>query len=58
VQALALAIGLGLPAIVAGGVASIDDLVALRDVGAEAAVVGRAALEGRLDLAAAITSFG
>ena len=58
VHALSLAVRLELPAIVAGGVASIDDLVALRDVGAEAAVVGRAALEGSLDLAAAIASFG
>ena len=33
VHALALAVRLELPAIVAGGVASIDDLVALRDVG-------------------------
>ena len=43
---------LGLPAIAAGGIGSIDDLVAVRDAGAEGAVVGRAALEGRLDLAA------
>ena len=57
VHALALAVRLELPSIVAGGVASIDDLAALRDVGAEAAVVGRAALEGSLDLAAAIASF-
>ena len=47
---------LGLRAIVAGGIASIDDLVALRDAGAEGAVVGRAALEGRLDLSEAIAS--
>jgi phosphoribosylformimino-5-aminoimidazole carboxamide ribotide isomerase len=55
-RALAMAVELGLAAIVAGGIASIDDLVTLRDAGAEAAVVGRAALEGRLDLAEAITS--
>ena len=36
VHALALAVRLGLPAIAAGGVASMDDLVALRDAGAEA----------------------
>ena len=44
-------VGLGLPAIVAGGIA-IDRRPAspLRDAGAEGAVVGRAALEGRLDL--------
>jgi phosphoribosylformimino-5-aminoimidazole carboxamide ribonucleotide (ProFAR) isomerase len=55
-HALAMAVELGLPAMVAGGIASIDDLVALRDAGAEAAVVGRAALEGRLDLGSAIAS--
>ena len=53
---LAIAVELGLRAIVAGGIASIEDLVTLRDGGAEAAVVGRAALEGRLDLSAAIAS--
>jgi phosphoribosylformimino-5-aminoimidazole carboxamide ribotide isomerase len=52
---LAMAVELGLRAIVAGGIASIDDLVTLRDGGAEAAVVGRAALERRLDLSEAIT---
>jgi len=56
VRALAVAVEIGLPTIVAGGIASVDDLVALRDAGAEAAVVGRAALEGRLDLSAAIAS--
>ena len=56
-RALAIAVELDLPAIVAGGIASIDDLGALRDAGAVGAVVGRAALENRLDLAAAISSF-
>jgi phosphoribosyl isomerase A len=56
VQALAVAVELGLPAIVGGGIASIDDLLTLRDAGAEGAVVGRAALEGRLDLDLAIKS--
>ena len=56
VDALALAVALGLPAIVAGGIASVDDLVVVRDAGAEGAVVGRAALEGRLDLSAAIAA--
>ena len=55
-DALAMAVDLGLRAIVAGGIASIDDLVALRNAGAEGAVVGRAALEGRLDLSEAIAS--
>jgi phosphoribosylformimino-5-aminoimidazole carboxamide ribonucleotide (ProFAR) isomerase len=44
----------GRPVLAAGGVASIEDLRALRRVGAAGAVVGRAALEGGLDLAAAL----
>jgi phosphoribosylformimino-5-aminoimidazole carboxamide ribotide isomerase/phosphoribosylanthranilate isomerase len=56
VGALAIAVGLGLPAISAGGIASVDDLTAVRDAGAEGAIVGRAALEGRLDLTLAIVS--
>jgi phosphoribosylanthranilate isomerase len=55
-DALAIAVELGIRAIVAGGIASIDDLVTLKNDGAEAAVVGRAALEGRIDLSAAIAS--
>jgi len=41
---------LGLPVIVAGGVAGIGDLEALRDAGAEGAIIGRALLDGSLDL--------
>jgi len=55
-HALAMAVELGLRAIVAGGIASIDDLMTLDGRGAEAAVVGRAALEGRLDLSEAIAT--
>lgn len=44
----------GLPVLAAGGVRSIDDLEALREAGATGAVVGRSALEGSLDLAAAL----
>jgi phosphoribosylformimino-5-aminoimidazole carboxamide ribonucleotide (ProFAR) isomerase len=44
---------LGRPWIVAGGIASIDDLRDVADAGAEGAVVGSAALEGTLDLRAA-----
>jgi phosphoribosylformimino-5-aminoimidazole carboxamide ribonucleotide (ProFAR) isomerase len=43
----------GVATMAAGGVASIADLQALRDAGAAGAVVGRAALEGSLDLSAA-----
>ena len=43
----------GLPMIAAGGIGSLEDLRAVRDAGAGAAVVGRAALLGDLDLPAA-----
>jgi phosphoribosylformimino-5-aminoimidazole carboxamide ribotide isomerase len=41
---------LGLPVIVAGGIASADDVRGLRDAGAEGAIIGRALLDGTLDL--------
>lgn len=44
----------GKPVLAAGGIASIDDLRAVRRAGAVGAVVGRAALDGGLDLAAAL----
>ena len=44
----------GRPTLAAGGIRSLDDLRALRDAGAAGAVVGRAALEGRLALDAAL----
>jgi phosphoribosylformimino-5-aminoimidazole carboxamide ribonucleotide (ProFAR) isomerase len=56
VVALAVAVGLGLAAIAAGGIASVGDLEAVRGAGAEGAIVGRAALEGALDLKLAISS--
>ncbi len=56
VRALEIAVGLGLPAIAAGGIASVHDLAAVRDAGAEGVIVGRAVLEGRLDLTLAIAS--
>jgi phosphoribosylformimino-5-aminoimidazole carboxamide ribotide isomerase len=40
----------GLPVLAAGGIRSDDDLAALERAGAEGAIVGRALLEGRLDL--------
>jgi len=40
--------------IASGGVASIDDLRRVRDMGCAGAIVGRALYEGHLDLAAAI----
>jgi len=41
---------LGVPILVAGGVASYTDLEAIRDAGAEGAIVGRALLEGKIEL--------
>jgi phosphoribosylformimino-5-aminoimidazole carboxamide ribotide isomerase len=43
----------GLPVIAAGGISSLDDLVAVRDAGCEAAVAGSALLRGRFTLAEA-----
>jgi phosphoribosyl isomerase A len=37
----------GLPVIAAGGISSIDDLIAVRELGCEAAVAGSALLAGR-----------
>ncbi len=45
---------LGVPVMAAGGVGSYQDLERLRAAGAEAAIVGRALLEGTLDLPRAI----
>lgn len=45
---------LGVPVLVAGGIATYRDLERLRDAGAAGAIVGRALLEGRLDLRRAI----
>lgn len=54
--ALAGMVAFGRPVIIAGGLATTDDLVAVRNAGAEGAIVGRAALEGGLDLAKAIAT--
>ena len=50
---LALVVAAGRPTVAAGGISSIEDLRAVADAGAEAAVVGRALTDGRLDPAAA-----
>ena len=54
---LAVMVTSGCPVIASGGIASDDDIAAVRETGAVGAIVGRAALEGRFDLAAAIASF-
>jgi phosphoribosylformimino-5-aminoimidazole carboxamide ribotide isomerase len=46
----------GLPVLAAGGIASIDDLVALRALGCEGAVTGSALLAGRFTLPDALTA--
>ena len=45
---------LGVPVLVAGGVASYADLEAIRDAGAEGAIVGRALLQGKIELGPAL----
>jgi len=51
------AIGLGRGAIVAsGGIGSVEDLVAARDLGCSGAIVGRALYEGRFTVAEAIAA--
>jgi len=46
-----LAAHVDIPIVASGGVASVDDIVALRDAGADAVVVGSALYEGRFTLA-------
>ena len=46
----------GLPVIAAGGVASLDDLLALRDAGCEGAVAGSALWRGRFTLPEALAA--
>jgi len=48
---------LGVPVLVAGGVATYADLEAIRDAGAEGAIVGRALLEGKIELGPALALF-
>jgi phosphoribosylformimino-5-aminoimidazole carboxamide ribotide isomerase len=47
----------GLPVLAAGGISSVADLVALRELGCEGAVVGSALLAGRFTLADALADF-
>jgi phosphoribosylformimino-5-aminoimidazole carboxamide ribotide isomerase len=51
---LADVLGAGLPVLAAGGIATLDDLVALRALGCEGAVVGSALWSGRFTLAEAL----
>jgi phosphoribosylformimino-5-aminoimidazole carboxamide ribotide isomerase len=45
---------LRVPVLVAGGVATYADLEAIRDAGAEGAIVGRALLEGKIEIGPAL----
>jgi phosphoribosylformimino-5-aminoimidazole carboxamide ribotide isomerase len=56
-ELLGALVGRGRGAVIAsGGVASIADLLATRAAGCEAAIVGRAIYEGRLDIGAALAA--
>ena len=57
-ELLAEVLAAGLPVIAAGGVASVDDLRALRDLGCEGAVAGSALWQGRFTLAEAVSLDG
>lgn len=48
-------LGAGLPVVAAGGISSLDDLRALRDLGCEGAVAGSALWLGRFELADAVS---
>ena len=48
----------GLPVLAAGGIASLEDLAALRDLGCEGAVVGSALWSGRFSLPEALAYCG
>ena len=52
---LAEVLGAGLPVIAAGGISSLDDLRALRELGCEGAVAGSALWLGRFALADAVS---
>ena len=54
VELLAEVLLAGLPVIAAGGISSIEDLLAVRDLGCEAAVAGSALLAGRFTVAEAL----
>ena len=56
VELLAEVLRAGLPVIAAGGISSIDDLIAVRDLGCEAAVAGSALLAGRFTLPEALAA--
>jgi phosphoribosylformimino-5-aminoimidazole carboxamide ribotide isomerase len=54
----ALANAVSIPVIASGGVSSLEDLIALRDCGADlnGAISGRALYDGAIDLATALSA--
>jgi phosphoribosylformimino-5-aminoimidazole carboxamide ribotide isomerase len=56
VALLAQLVPVGVPVLAAGGVASIDDLLVLRDLGCEGAIAGSALLAGRFTLGQALAA--
>ena len=56
VALLAQLVPVGVPVLAAGGVASIDDLLVLRDLGCEGAIAGSALLAGRFTLRQALAA--
>jgi phosphoribosylformimino-5-aminoimidazole carboxamide ribotide isomerase len=56
-QLLSQVLEAGLPVLAAGGIAALDDLTRLRDLGCEGAVVGSALWSGRFGLADALAYF-
>jgi phosphoribosylformimino-5-aminoimidazole carboxamide ribotide isomerase len=55
-ELLASVTAVGLPVVAAGGIASLDDLVAVRDLGCEGAIAGSALLAGRFTLPEALAA--
>jgi phosphoribosylformimino-5-aminoimidazole carboxamide ribotide isomerase len=56
-DASAAIVRLGINVIVSGGVSSMDDLYAARDIGAGGAIVGKALYGGAIDLREAVRVF-
>jgi phosphoribosylformimino-5-aminoimidazole carboxamide ribonucleotide (ProFAR) isomerase len=55
-ELLAEVLPVGLPVVAAGGVSSLDDLRALRELGCEGAIAGSALLAGRFTLPEALAA--
>ncbi len=58
VELLRSIVAFGLPVLAAGGIASLQDLLTVRDLGCEGAISGSALLAGRFTLAEALATVG